>query len=48
MLTAKARLPLGNRPNHTFTPSEDDGEETHFTKIKEIRCRVEYMVLKKL
>ena len=48
MLTSKARLPLWDRPNHTFTSSEEDGEETQLTKIKEIRCRVEYMVEKTL
>ena len=41
-LTFRTRLPLGDRPNHTFTPSEEDEEETQLTKIKGIGCRNKY------
>ena len=43
MLPFRTRLPLRDRLNHTFTPSEEDGEETQLTKIKEIECRVKYI-----
>ena len=43
MLTSKARLPLGDRPNHTFTPSEEGGEETTY-KDQGNKVSVEYMV----
>ena len=45
MLTSKARLPLGDGPNHTFMPSDEDGEETQLTYKDQVnKVSAEYMV----